>query len=288
MNMNRMILLVAMAWASCGSCGASRTLVDEVGRTVVVPDHPHRIICLVPSVTNDVFALGAGADVVAVSDYTKYPAEAKTRPSVGSLTSPSLETIVALHPDLVIGMRSMSQGGTMAQLERLSIPVYEVDPHGLEGIFRSVADVGEALNRGAEAKTLVAQLRQRVAAVRARVQGKPVVTVFLPLWYDPVITIGRGAFMTEAIAAAGGRSVTDDIGQEWPQVSLEAVMARKPEALLLVQGGKTTLEMLKNRAGWSELAAVQRQRAYSIDDRIDLPSPIAIDALEDLSREFHP
>ena len=83
---------------------ASRVLKDETGRSVTVPDHPHRIICLVPSITDSVFSLGAGDDVVAISDYVKYPREASLKPSVGSISNPSMETILSLHPDLVLGM----------------------------------------------------------------------------------------------------------------------------------------------------------------------------------------
>ena len=83
---------------------ASRVLKDETGRSVTVPDHPHRIICLVPSITDSVFSLGAGDDVVAISDYVKYPREALLKPSVGSISNPSMETILSLHPDLVLGM----------------------------------------------------------------------------------------------------------------------------------------------------------------------------------------
>ena len=110
----------------------------------------------------------------------------------------------------------------------------------------------------------------------------------MPVWYDPITTIGKHAFITEIIVAAGGRSVTDDIAADWPQVSMEAVMQRAPEALLLVRGGKTSLDVLKDRPGWSALPAVQARRAYYVDDRIDFPSPVAIDALEDLAHEFHP
>src|ERR1700734_2002004 len=117
---------------------ASRTLTDELGRKVVVPDHPHRVICLMPSVTDTVFALGAGDDVVAISDYTKYPAEALKKPSVGDLVKPSLETIVSLHPDLVIGYQPKGAMEITGQLERLGIPVFLVTPRGISGILHTV------------------------------------------------------------------------------------------------------------------------------------------------------
>ena len=110
----------------------------------------------------------------------------------------------------------------------------------------------------------------------------------MPIWYDPITTIGKHAFITEIIEAAGGRSVTDDIPEEWPQISMEVVLQRAPEALVIVRGGKMTLQVLQSRPGWDSLAAIQQHRVYYIDDRINFASPVAIDALEDLARQFHP
>jgi iron complex transport system substrate-binding protein len=267
---------------------ASRVLTDETGRTVTVPDHPHRILCLTPSVTDTVFAIGAGDDVVAISDYTKYPKAALTKPSVGDLIHPSIERIVAFHPDLVIGNAPLGPSETAKQLERLGVAVYLVNPQGIAGILHAVRDLGDAVNRAPAAAALSASLDARVQAVRARTQNLPQPTVLMPVWYDPITTIGRHAFITEIIAAAGGRSVTDDVAADWPQMSMEAVMERSPEALLLVRGGKVSLDVLKDRPGWSALPAVQTRRVYYVDDRINFPSPVAIDALEDLAREFHP
>jgi iron complex transport system substrate-binding protein len=267
---------------------ASRSLTDETGRTVVVPDHPYRVICLMPTVTDTVYALGAGGDVVAISDYTKYPAAALKKPSVGDLIKPSIETIVSLHPDLVIGMQPKGPMEVTDQLERAGIPIFLVSPHGIAGILHSVESIGMALNRTPEADVLVHSLQQRVDAVKARTRGLPAPRVFMPVWYDPITTIGRNAFITEIIAAAGGRSVTDDLPTEWPQISMEVVLERAPDALLLVRGGKTTLQVLEGRPGWSSMAAIKKQRAYYVDDRINLASPVAIDALEDLAKQFHP
>ena len=104
-------------------CCASRVLKDETGRSVAVPDHPHRIISLVPSITDSVFSLGAADDVVAISDYVKYPREASLKPSVGSISNPSMETILSLHPDLVLGMPKSNQQSVLDQIQGLGIPV---------------------------------------------------------------------------------------------------------------------------------------------------------------------
>ncbi len=278
------ILLTAIALPSF----ASRTVKDELGRTMEVPDHPHRVVCMVPSVADIVYSLGAGADVVAISAFTKYPKEALQKPRIGLPLNPSIETIVALHPDLALGTGDLNALEVAGHLQRLGIPVFMVDPHGIEGIYASILSLGQALNRETDANALVVQLRTRVDAVKARVAGKPKVRVFMAVWYDPVMTIGKRAFISELIEEAGGVSVTDDITQEWPQVSLETVVSRQPDALLLMRGSKLTLAELKMRPGWEHLRAIQQERVYYTDDRIEYPSPIAFDALEDLAKQFHP
>ncbi len=272
----------------CSHSWAQRQLQDELGRTMTVPDKPHRVVCLTPSVTDTVYALGAGDDVVGVSDYTKYPAEAVKKPSVGQVLNPSLEAVVALHPDLAIGVGDLNTEVVVLKMEKLGIPVFLVVPHGLGGIYRSVENIGKVLNREREARQLVSSLRGREEAVRKRVSGKPALRVLLPLSDDPVITIGKNAFLTELIAAAGGRSVTDDLAQDWPSISMEAILARQPDYLLLIEGSPMTIEELKKRPGWKSLACVQQNKIFYVDDRMNYSSPLAFAALESLAKQFHP
>jgi ABC-type Fe3+-hydroxamate transport system substrate-binding protein len=278
------VLLLLMTWPAL----ASRSLTDETGHKVTVPDHPHRVVCLVPSVTDAVFALGSGDDVVAVSDFTTTPPAALKKPSIGSLIKPSIETILSFHPDLVIGTNIPGSAETTTQLEAVGIPVYLVDPRGLAGILRSVESLGAALNREPQAAALNASLEKRIANVKARTVGKPAPRVLVPVWYDPIITIGKHAFITEIVEAAGAKSVTDDLVADWPQISMETVITRAPEALLLIRGGKITMSALQDRPGWSTLPAIRSGRVYYVSNGIQDPSPVAIDALEELANEFHP
>jgi ABC-type Fe3+-hydroxamate transport system substrate-binding protein len=287
--MKRAIALLTLLLAGILSpAQASRVVTDETGRKVTVPDHPHRVICLVPSVTDTVFALGSGDEVVAVSDYTTYPPAALKKPSIGSLVKPSIETILSFHPDLVLGTSIPGSAETAAQLDNVGVPVYLVDPHGLAGILHSVESMGEALNRVPQAAALNATLTRRIAAVKTQTAGKPRPKVLVPVWYDPITTIGKHAFITEIVETAGAKSVTDDLLPDWPQISIETVIARAPEGLLLIRGGKISIDVLRQRPGWSSLPAVQAGKIYYVDNGIQIPSPAAIDALEELAREFHP
>ena len=268
------------------TAGWARTLTDELGRTVTLADHPHRVVCLAPSLTDTVYALGHGSDVVGITDYTEYPAEARKKPSIGGVVDPSLEAIVALKPDLVFTITPLNGYDTMRALERLHIPVFAVEAKGLEGAYRSIASIGSALNDVPAAAALVGQLRQRQEKAAARMRGKTRPEVLLVLWPDPFITAGRGAFVTDLIEAAGAHSVTADIPQEWSRVSLEAIVSRRPKYLLLVRGSSVTVEQLQKLPGWSSLEAVREHRVIWVDDRIYYPSPLMLDALEDLSRQL--
>jgi len=278
------ILLISIAVP----CLASRTLKDDLGRTVEVPDHPQRVVCLMPSLVDDVYALGAGSDIVAIVDDSKYPPEAKTKPTVGLPLDPNLQTVISLRPDLVLASGDIDITKTVNELQKAKIPVFAVTAHGIDGINQSIASVGRALNREQQAATLVGKLRERAAAVQRRVAGKPVVKVLMPVWYDPIITIGKNAFITDLIAIAGGHSVTSDLAGDWPQISLDDVLARAPDALVLVREGRMSVKVLPTRPGWITMAAVKNNRIYWIDDRIEHSSPVAFDALEDLAKQFHP
>jgi iron complex transport system substrate-binding protein len=232
--------------------------------------------------------LGAGSDVVAVSEFTKYPKEASLKPSIGVQMTPSIERIVSLHPDLVIGSSDSNREETVHQLEQVGIVVFILNPHGIEGILSSIASLGTAIGRENAAARLVSELRARLAAVRVRVKDKPVIHVFMPIWYDPVISIGKHAFITEMIAAAGGKSITDDISQEWPQISLETIIERQPDALVLVRSSRMSVRDVETRPGWNTLSAIRNHRVYLVDERIELPSAAAFDALEELARQLHP
>ena len=269
---------------------ASRRVTDELGRTVLVPDQPHRILCLTPSLTETVYELGAGESVVGVTDYTEFPAEARAKPSVGGLVDPSMEKIVALGPDLVLMAARLNRPETLRQLEDLSLTVFVVDPQGLEGILKMVQSVGEAIHRDAEARIVVKRLAQKRDAVLSRVKGLPRPKILVVIWYEPVLTAGSKAFITDAISAAGGDSVTADIPQAWPQISMEEVLRRSPDFLLLIKElhGGITLDVLKAHAGWDRLDAVRNARVIYVDERMELPSPSMFYALEGLARVLHP
>lgn len=272
----------------CCSAWAVQMMRDETGRSVAVPEHAHRVISLAPSITNMVYALGAQSDLVGITDYTVYPPQAaREKPSVGKVVNPSLEHIIALHPDLVLALPEFNGAETIAGLQGLGIPVFLFNTGDIANIYRSVESVGRIMGREREASDLIAQLRAREAKVRAQAEGKPRPSVVLVLSIDPLITAGRKAFITQMITAAGARSVTDDLKQDWLQMNVEAILPRKPDYILLMKNGPVSLKDMQRSAGWQSLEAVQRGRVIVLDDRIQLPAPVAFDGLEDLARQIH-
>jgi len=271
------------------SASAARLVKDELGRSVSLPDRVHRVICLTPSVTDTVYAIGGGADIAGITDYTHYPPQAeREKPSVGDILHPSLEKIAALHPDLAIAVATLNSAETVQAIERLGIPVFLVTDSGLTALYRSISSIGLALGREHEAALLVAQLRTRERRVRARAaQAGRGPSVFLVLSLDPCITAGRGAFITELISAAGARSITRDLPQDWLRVSLETMISRRPDYMLVFEDSPFGLAEMRQRPGWNAFAAVRRGRVLRIDDRLQFPSPVAFDALEDFAREIH-
>ncbi len=261
---------------------------DDAGRSVAIPDQVHRVVSLSPSLTNTVYALGAQADLVGITNYTVYPHEAAhEKPSVGAVVGPSLEKIVALHPDMVLALPEFNGAETIQGLQRLGIPVFEFNTGNLSNIYRTVDLVGRIMGREREAATLIASLRARENKVRAQSTGKDRPTVLLVLSTDPFITAGRNAFITEMISAAGGKSVTDDLAQDWLHMNVETILPRKPDYILLMKGGPVNFKEMQQRAGWSSLEAVRRGRVIIADDRIQIAAPIAFDGLEDLARQIH-
>ncbi|MGB8887979.1 MAG: helical backbone metal receptor [Candidatus Korobacteraceae bacterium] len=261
---------------------------DDAGRSVAVPDQVHRVISLSPSLTNTVYALGAQSDLVGITNYTVYPHEAAhEKPSVGAVVGPSLEKIVALHPDMVLALPEFNGAETIQGLERLGIPIFEFNTGNLANIYRTVELVGRIMGREREATALIASLHARESKVRAQSTGKNRPTVLLVLSTDPFITAGRNAFITEMISAAGGKSVTDDLTQDWLHMNVETILPRKPDYIMLMKDGPVNFKDMQQRAGWSSLEAVRRGRVIIADDRIQIAAPVAFDGLEDLARQIH-
>lgn len=266
------------------------TVTDQTGRTLTLATPPSRIVSLVPSVTETLFAIGAEDRLVGVTDFCDFPAEARRKPSVGGMISPSLETLVALKPDLVIATRSGNRQETVAQLKRLGIPVYLVNPTSLAEVIDVVERLAELTGRREAAAAVVAGLGRRIRAVAERVGPLRRPRVLYVLWPEPLIVPGRGALVSDLIAAAGGESVTASRAEAYPRYSVEAAVAQTPEVILLARHGSRSSPMAGEKwERFSNLPAIRAGRLHSVDgDLLHRYGPRVLDGLEMLARLIHP
>ena len=182
---------------SAGTPGAPamRQFTDEMGRRVSVQVPPRRIVSLSPAMTETLYALGVEDRVVGVTDFCDYPAEALKKPKIGGAVNPNLEQIFALGPDLVLAQAlTLNRRETVDALERLGLAVYATSSNSVEGVLESTRHVGEVTGAGERSGQLVVQLRERLAQVKLRLEGRPPRRVLFVVWHEPLISTGRKTF----------------------------------------------------------------------------------------------
>jgi iron complex transport system substrate-binding protein len=255
-----------------------------------------RVVSLVPAVTEMLFAIGAGPEVVGVSSYDEFPPEVKSLPRVGALLDPDVERVLALRPDLVVSYGS--QTDLQGQLARSQIPVFSYRHAGLSGIFQTLAALGTATGHQAEADRLARRLRAELDAIRARVKGRARPRTLLVFERDPAtlrglyVSGGRG-FLHDMLDIAGGENVFADIQREAVQPSHETLLTRAPEVIIEASAtGLMTTAASDERKVWAQLGsipAVRSGRIYSLSGQhLVVPGPRVVQGTETFARALHP
>ena len=288
------LLLLANALActqpreSQGS-SATQQLTDDAGRNVTLPARVDRVITLAPNLTEIVFAVGAGDRLVGNTSYCDYPEQAKSIAKVGDTLHPSLERIIALRPQVVVVSTASQLEVFTQQLQSQNIAVIVTDPHDLEGVFRSIEQLGRVLGHEQQARALVQKLRERTTAVEQRVKQEQPVRTFYQVSGEPLYTAGHDAFVTDLMQRAGAASVTADVPGAWPRFSNESALAAKPDAIILPTGGSMGAANANVAEALRNSPAVNAGRVYKInDDHLARPGPRAVDGLEEMARALHP
>ena len=273
-----------------GASGPTREVTDEAGRRVRLPEKIDRIISLAPNLTEIVYAVGAGDQLVGDTDYCDYPAAAKAVTKIGDTMHPSIERIVALKPQIVLVSTASQLEAFTKQLDQQNIVVYVTNPQSLEDVFRSIQTLGDLFGHHDGTTTMVADLRRRAGAVEVATMSLRPVKVFYQVSDEPLYTIGRDAFLTDLIHRAGGVSVTADVPGAFPRFSDEAALAAKPEAIILPTGGGAMgTANSKVAAALKDSPAVLSNRIYKIDENhLQRPGPRLVDGLEEMTRALHP
>jgi iron complex transport system substrate-binding protein len=292
----RAVLILAVLWiTACSHSTAinrtayTRQITDDAGRVVSLPESVHRVISLAPNLTEIVFAVGAGRTLVGNTTYCDYPAEAKNVEKVGDTLHPSLERIIALKPQVVLVSTASQLEVFTEQLKSHNIAVFVTDPHDLEGVFRSIEQIGEIVGNVEQARALVSSLRVRVVALDNALKEFPRVRVFYQLSAEPLYTAGHDSFVTDLLKRAGADSVTANVPGAWPKYSAEAALAAKPEAIILPTGGSMGEGNGTVASALVRSPAAQHGRVYKInDDHLVRPGPRAVDGLEEMARALHP
>jgi len=270
-------------------------LKDGLGNTITLKAPPRRIVSLSPSITESLFAIGAGSQVVARDDNSKYPEAAAKLPSVGSLFGKlPLEAILAQKPDLVIVAAIISKD-QVKQMQDAGLTVFwQANPKDLNGLYQNLRDLAKLTGHAKEAEKLIAQLQERVKIVADSlkdVNAEPLVFYELDAT-DPAnpYTAGPGTFISTLIHMAKGKNVGDALGKPWAQISAEELVKQNPDIILLADAPYgVTPDSVAKRPGWDAIKAVKDGKVYPFDPNLlSVPGPRLVDGLETLAVMLHP
>lgn len=268
---------------------AQVTLVDDLQRTVTLRSHAQRIVSLAPSITETLFAIGAGDRVVGVTDYCNYPAEAKTKQRVGGVINPNIETIVNLKPDLILLSMEGNVREDFNKLTSLGTPAFVTNPRNLEGIYASISQLGTLTGRSAQAMALAQSMKVRGDSVARAASSLPRRSVLLFVSLQPIIVVGQGTFLAQLIELAGGANTAASAASTYPAYSREAVLKNNPDVLLFVSDVLTEpVDVVKLYPEWAALKAFRTKRMFVLDsDILSRPGPRAVEGLAQLYSRIH-
>ncbi len=271
------------------------TLTDGLKRTVTLAKPAQRVVSMAPNLSEILFAIGAGSQVVGRDEFSDYPAEVKALPSVGgSMGKYNTEAIVSLKPDLVLAT-SINTADQVQSLEKLGLTVYLLpNPTTMDEMYQNLETVAQLTGRQTEAAELVDSLKGRVAAVEgkiANVKERPLVYYELDAT-DPnaPYTAGPGSFVDQLIKEAGGQNAGSALKDQWAQISVEQLLVVNPDIIILGDAAYgVTADQVKQRAGWSSIKAVKVGKIFTFDDNtVSRPGPRLVDGLETMAKLFHP
>ncbi|MDQ0652229.1 cobalamin-binding protein [Pseudomonas cedrina] len=230
-----------------------------------------RVVSLAPSLSEIVVELGAADLLVGLLDGGDRPPELLQVPSVGRYGQLDMERLLSLQPDLILLWPGSVGPAQREQLQRLNIPVYVAEPHSLEQLATQVQAISEQLGRAEAGRQLATQLRQRLAELRQRYQRAEPLRVFYQVWNTPLYTVGGGQIISDALRVCGARNVFDDLKLPAPQVSIESVLQRDPELILV--GDQAQKEAWE---GWPAMA----ERVRLVPDKgLERPSGQMLEAV---------
>jgi iron complex transport system substrate-binding protein len=264
----------------------SPELRDDYGRVVRLAAPPRRIVSLNPATTELLFAIGAGDRVVGRTEYDLWPDSARLVPSVGAGMQPNLEAVMGRHPDLVVMYASGSDRGAADRLTSAGIPTAAFRMDRIADFARVATLLGRLIGDTLRARTVVDSVTSTLERVRRATDTLPRPTVFMHVWEKPLMTIGGGSFLSELVTIAGGRNIYDSLPAPSPVVTMEDVLRRNPQIVLVSPIERASI-LASDR--WRALPAVRGGRVLAYDtNRVARPSVKLGEAAVSLARLFHP
>ncbi|HOO89856.1 MAG TPA: cobalamin-binding protein [Syntrophales bacterium] len=289
MNIRTPIAVLLVAILCIPAVGDARTYIDHIGREVSLSSPPCRIVSLAPGVTETLFALGLDKEIAGVTTFCDYPRAAASKRKIGGLINPSIEEIVSLDPDLVIGTADGNRKETVNRLEKIGLPVYVVNPGGLDEILAMISDMGEVTGRTQEAARLLDSLRKRIDRVASLTKDSPRPGVFFQIGEGAMITAGKDTVIDRLIRAAGGQNIAGDSTIRYPRFGIETLILKNPDIIIEASARDDASSIKKRWEKWENIAAVHEGNIHVIDpDLVSRPAPRIVDGLETMAGIIHP
>ncbi len=262
-------------------------LTQADGTVLVIPQAASRIITLSPHLAELAFAAGAGPRLIAVAEYSNYPAEAASLPRVGDAFRLDLERIINLQPDLVIAWDSGNPAAAVSRLRELGLETWVVEIRRPGEIATTLEQMGAAAGQAEAGLEAARSVRARLAEIHLAGQGKPPVSYFYQVAEQPLFTLNGEHLVSQSLALCGGENIFADESVLAPQVSLESVIVRDPEVMFaaVIQGQDDPLAAWRQ---WPKLRAVRTERLYTLPaDEITRATPRMLDAVATACRLLH-
>lgn len=265
-----LMLSLIMGLGAClpGVARAEVCVGDDAGHELCLEAPAQRIVALSPSVTELLFAAGAGERVVGVVNFSDYPAAARSIPQVGGYDRLDLEALLALEPDLVVAWQGGNPREQVERLSRLGLPVYFSDVEDFAGIADTLERFGTLAGTPDVAAAAAASLREDVATLRERYANADPVSVFYQVWEQPLMTINGEHWISRSLALCGGVNLFADESTLAPRIGVESVLARDPEAIITGGMGDPNSTWLEAWRDFPQLTAVQRGNLFFVNPNL--------------------
>ena len=250
---------------------------------------PRRIVSLAPSITEILFLLEANSSIVGVTDYCDYPDAAKRKAKIGGMLNPNIERVLALQPDLVLMSGSGNMRSDFEKLTAAGTPVFVSYPQTVDGVFKSIIDMGELAGKRRTADSVVALLQSRREGLVLQAAARKKETVLMLLSLNPLVAIGPKTFLNELVTLANGQNIVRDSSTAYPVLSREEILRRQPGVILATNDIVRSInDILSPYPEWKSLTAIQNKRVAIVDASIvSRPGPRIIEGLEAMIHAIH-